>query len=288
MLLSEVSGVKPSARTFQPSDRFVCPTTAVGIEIELENMPHWRGVLGRNNEFWSTTSDGSLRNHGIEFVSKPLFGKDIELALATLNEVLEDASYVFSSRTGLHIHIDVSGMSVNNLLSHSVGYALLEPALYKYVGEERRQNIYCLPIQSTANLLPYFNLIKYGRTNSDIATAISAMCKYSGFNLRPIMEQGSVEYRHHTSTIDPEEIIRWINIIMKIRKASEDYLATDLAAMDLAELQEVLVGEGLDYTRKEYEAGYILAKDILNFTHLKDGWDSVQDLVPDYSRINFV
>jgi len=286
MLLSEVSGIKPSSRTFKPSNEFVSPSCPVGIEIEVEGLGY-RHRVPTNPEFWDKTDDGSLRNGGMELVSKPVFGEDIILALDDLTVALEGKPYILSDRCGLHIHIDASGMTTEQLLANCCAYALVESALYNYVGNKRRENIFCLPISRTGNILPYLNSIKYGRTSEEIADAILGTCKYSGFNILPVMRQGSIEYRHHAGTVDKDKIIKWINIIMQIREAAFNYSAVELTSMEYEFVKEILLPPDIEYSYQDWLDGYITAKDILNFNKLETEWMEVKDIFSDDSRIRF-
>lgn len=285
--LSDITGISPTTRTFLPSDDFVSPACVVGMEVEVE--------MGRNRaptpheEYWSLTDDGSLRNNGIEYVSKPLFGKDIIKALDNLTEILPGSGYTISERCGFHVHIDVSEMTTSQLLSFCCGYALIESAIYNYVGNDRRENIYCLPLSATGNIIPFLNSIKYGRNNTEIRTSIEQTCKYSGFNILPVLYQGSVEFRHHRGTISKEAIIRWINIIMRIREAAFRREATALTNSTYEEVRQILLGTDastISYSRQDWLSGYITAKDILNFNKLEDSWNEIQDFYGAVGHIN--
>ena len=146
MQLSELTGIKPSKRKYQPSSTFYDPTGVMGIEIEGEYGDNT--AFQANTDYWHQEPDGSLRNNGMEYISKPMFGEDAVDALTELEEGLTGRGYEITPRCGLHVHLDVSGASVGELLSTLVGFALVENAIYKYVGVERRDNIYCLPIRS--------------------------------------------------------------------------------------------------------------------------------------------
>ena len=287
-LLADISGIQPTTRLYSPSDRLVSPTTVVGIEIEVEEA---RRRIELNQELWRLVSDGSLRNDGIELVSRPLFGEDVVVALEQAQMEVERIGAVITSRCGLHVHIDVSGFNTDQLISLTCAVALAERTIYKYVGEDRRDNIYCLPISDTANLLPFYNAIKYGHGRDDIVRAIKRTQKYSGFNILPILTQGSVEFRHHKGTYNAEEILRWINIIMRIREAGMNFTALELVGMGYNQIITTLFGPRADELvgrggREDLKAGWLVAKDILNFNKLEEVWMKVQDVYIRDSRIN--
>lgn len=287
--LSDINGIHPTIRSYAPSERFVEPTTTIGIEIEVEGAD---SRLNLDQELWRMTSDGSLRNNGLELVSTPLFGEDVVTALQAAESELTKAAAIISTRCGLHIHIDVSAFTTDQLLSMSCALALVEKFIYKYVGEDRRDNIFCLPLSDTALLLPFYNNIKYGHDNSSIVRAIKKTQKYSGFNILPILTQGSVEFRHHKGTFSTEEIIAWINIIMRIREAGLNHSALDLVNMSYNQIISVLLEDGnreFDermYNRQDHLDGWLVAKDILNFNKLEEVWNTVKDVYINENRIN--
>ena len=287
-LLADISGIHPTTRLYSPSDRLVEPTTTVGIEIEVENVGRHVDI---NEELWVLTNDGSLRNNGIELVSRPLFGEDIIVALEEAQRELERVEARLTSRCGLHIHIDVSGLSTDQLLSLTCAVALAEKTIYNYVGNDRRDNIYCLPISDTANLLPFYNAIKYGHDRSEIVRAIKKTQKYSGFNILPILTQGSVEFRHHKGTFNADEIIAWINIIMGIREAGINFSALDLVSMGYNQIITHMFGSRAAELcgrtgEQDFLDGWMVAKDILNFNKLEEVWEQVQDVYTRDNRVN--
>ena len=284
MFLSELNGIKPSRRKYLPSCRFIDPTGVFGVEIEVE--------FGRGNdkvipdgEMWKLDSDGSLRDNGAEYISVPMFGEDAANAVDALSAELVEAAPELSHRCGLHVHIDVSGMTVNELLAFVVAVSFAEPSLYKYVGEERRDNIHCLPFSDTGNMMPWLNGIKYGQSSSEISGAIRNMCKYSGFNILPVMYQGSVEFRHHKGEYRAERIIEWVNILQTLKQAALTYSALEMSCMSKDQIERLVVPTGIEYTYNDWLNGFLTAKDVLNYNRLENGWNEVKDDYHDEARL---
>jgi len=283
-LLADITGVQPTTRTFTPSSEFELPVCPIGIEVEVELGDSRQPSI--DQEYWSVDGDGSLRNNGIEFISKPLFGQDIIRALDILTNALDGVGHEINARCGLHIHIDVSELTTEQLVSMCTAYALVEKSIYRYVGLDRMDNIYCLPLSQTGNIVPYLNSIKYEADKGAILNSISATSKYTGFNILPIMYQGSVEFRHHKGTADKETIMRWINIIMRIKNVGMHYDAARLAQLPYQQLRSIILHSAMEYTEEDYREGLMTAKDILNFTHLTHGWDAIRDAYGDEDRLH--
>ena len=286
MLLSELTGIRPTRRSYLPSGEFYDPTGIFGIEIEVEfDTPK---VYRPNEDFWRHDSDGSLRGWNAEYISDPpIFGADAVRALTELSEEIEEYNPNCSWRCGLHVHLDVSGLTVLELLAFVVGCSLVEPALFRYVGMERKENINCLPFADTGNVLTWLNGIKYGNTNNEILSSINSLCKYSGINLKPITYQGSVEFRHHKGTYDAKRIMEWVNILMRIKGESIKHHPTQLASLSREEISERLLDNKLEYTQNDYLTGYLTAKDVLNFNKLEDDWENIKAPYFDPSYLTF-
>jgi hypothetical protein len=205
------------------------PDCFIGIEVEVENICN----PIRNKEalnIWDITEDGSLRNWGREFISLPIPAKYARFALDRLMEALEEENEPqFTSRTGIHIHVNVQDMNINQLVSFVLLYYVTERLLYRFVGRERKNNIFCVPLQNTNYFLHIYNAVKIN--NKELTeviiddlhafkSIIEEWKKYLGLNLLPILRYGTVEFRHLYGTRDVDLIVNWINIILSLKKAA--------------------------------------------------------------------
>lgn len=169
--------------------------------------------------FWKLTADGSLRNSGMEFVSK--YGttfKNLAPVLLALDDYLSvfDPLAEANHRTGLHLHVDVRDMSLKDLQRLLMLYALYEDAIFNYSGG-RQKNIFCVPLSETD--LPLSHLIGINDLDSLNAFIRNHTRKYMGLNLKPIGEQGSIEFRMHYGTRDLDKIYDWAFVIHSLFRA---------------------------------------------------------------------
>ena len=196
----------------------------VGVEIELEGMPYSREhIQAMVDSRWDVVSDGSLRNNGIEFVfAKPMFGTDVVETLQSLPDTFNshDIEPSVTERCSIHVHLDVRDLEYEQLLSLVVVYLLCEPYFFAVGGEERRHNLYSMPLGESTD---YLNRLGRALENNDMQRMrfnahISPDVKYSAFNVAPVMSQGSVEFRHHRGTYDPATILHWINMTLALKR----------------------------------------------------------------------
>ncbi len=209
---------------YEPDNSLVLPKDFLGLEFEFENVTRsidpaldW-ACLVTNKE------DGSLRNYGQEFVfERPLFGKDATDVIRGLCAHAKKNKYTTGLRTGIHVHIDARNIGYPQLRWWLVLNALLEPAIYRWVGAGREENVFCLPWYSTDAVLPVLREI-YRKEGTELGLAASRLAqkKYSGLNLDCLRRFGSIEYRHLQTTTDADRVLRWVNICQRFKAASDE------------------------------------------------------------------
>lgn len=234
-------------------------TEIVGIEVEVENA---RGLLHNNpNRVWVVTEDHSLRNGGIELITRPIYASSAPVCLQYLLHHFLNQDCCFSPRTSVHVHLNVQDITRAQVMDTLLMYVLFEKMFYKFVGQGRQKNIYCVPLTDT-NLLT--NLVDYGETRD------GNWQKYTGLNTLPIREHGTIEFRHMHGTDDVEKLSTWIGLICKlkeyVRNTSTKEIRAMIAAMndgfDFQTLMGQVFGELAGKLRYEgpQEMGYLHAK----------------------------
>lgn len=194
----------------------------VGIEIEVENI-RTPAVLSPH---WTAKDDGSLRNHGMEYVSVPLQVKQIQPALSALYASLKLQNQPdFSNRTSTHIHLNCRDLTQDQVWVMVMLYAIFEKHFYGFAGAKRLNSIFCVPLYR-CNILNNIN---------DVVYAFSPNWhKYSGLNILPLIDNnsvrgyGTIEFRHLYGTADQTLILEWIDQILCLRKACLEIKKEDL------------------------------------------------------------
>ena len=265
---------------YKPSNDYVMPECKVGIEIELEGVPNVRVRDRTEGRLWKIVGDGSLRNDGAEFVSEPVYGQDINNALADFTKTLNDthSEPVVSSRTSVHVHMDVEDMSVEQLGLFLLLVTLFEKLLYTYCGYDRYDNIFCHPIEKSISTMSIISEIVTHKEDDPILDAVSGYHKYTGCNIKPILpdarkgdQGGHIEFRMHKGTYDTTRIKEWVNILMCLKKYSMEF------EQKPEELLQHLSMRGLDETVQDIFGEYyntVAYADM--FEHMYDNMAVVQ------------
>jgi len=223
-----------------PSNRII------GIEVEVENLHMKQPPI---SGAWESTEDGSLRNGGIEWISRPIEARWAPQALYELLVDDLDNRCCFGPRTSIHVHVNAQEMSEDEVLDTALLYSVVEPLLYRYTGRSRDKNIYCVPLYDT-NLL-------YKVLNQNFDTIVDSWSKYTGFNLLPLRDHGTMEFRHMHGTFDHKKVSIWIRILTKlvdyVKNKSTKWIRETILKMDkrfnYMELFQDIFGEDLFYLK---------------------------------------
>jgi len=176
---------------------FIC-----GIEYEIEAVQAHGDVTKQFG--FSLETDNSLRNSGIEYKTKPISFKD---GLSSFEWLHKTISYkkaeAFSDRTSIHVHVNIGNWSLEQAKKAVLLYALVEPLFFKFVGAKRENSIYCVPLNFTTLADQYHrdfvSLSQQGIWH-----------KYTAFNILPVREFGTMEFRHLGGTGDFNTFTTWL------------------------------------------------------------------------------
>ena len=174
----------------------------IGIELEIENVDSDFVYKMEDSIYWVNHEDNSLKHRGMEFVSHPIHGQNIDYAIHEFNIKSIGEDFEYSVRTSTHVHVNVSFMMYEELLSLILLSAYVEPLLYTLCSPDRKGNPYCYSI----TLLAPQDVLMF---NEDM--------KYCGINLAPIPKQLTVEYRQLHGTRDFRLIRRWVQLLCKLQ-----------------------------------------------------------------------
>lgn len=231
MNLGNALGLPADVFRYRPDPRLVLPECLLGAEFEFEGVlcEHVKGraesyTLSSTEPwaaYWKVKHDGSLHDNGAEYLfGRPLFGEDAIQALVGLINFANEKEFKVTIRTGFHLHVDVRDMTRRQLAIHNVLYALFEKAVYRFVGHNRDENVFCLPWYRSDAMSNHVNKINSDFHNLRVASEELAEEKYSGLNLDSLARFGSVEFRHALSSKDLDWVIKWINICLSFKKAA--------------------------------------------------------------------
>lgn len=180
-----------------------CPSLLYGVELEIENVPDWPDMVvpGINS-----VADGSLRNNGREFITQPMTYSNLAYCLNsffTKNKLTKDN---YSERCSIHVHTNCLDMTMDQIKTVLFLYQMCEKVLYSWVDPERFDNIFCVPWSQT-------NITYQSLSEKVDPTTWKTWRKYTGLNLLPLYEHGTIEWRHMSGHNDVPKLLQWCQLI---------------------------------------------------------------------------
>jgi len=202
----------------------------VGLEIEVEKgdiKKLWKS-LEKTNQL---THDGSLdRETGVEILTPPCSLDVLEKQVNKVCEVLIKSDYKATMSCGLHVHIDgrkiVKDSKKIVQLVQTI-YAV-EDMLFSMIPPSRWTSKYCQRLSEFYQFKNFDGKAKidalesvwYNTKNNRIKEERKRHkyddTRYAGFNLHSLFFRGTVEFRYHSSTINSNKILAWVEILLKI------------------------------------------------------------------------
>jgi len=203
---NQLNVIKPkiTANNFK-LDRFSVPIT--GIEVEVENCD--TDNIDRDyTSSWNIENDGSLRNGGIEFISKPTYPAHVETLLTNLLEKTLPDTIHFSPRTSIHVHLNCRELTLMQVYNIVILYQCFEDLFYNFAGPERKKSIFCVPVGNSSYYIDFKSIIQ--------SKNLMNWSKYTGLNLAPLGSLGTIEFRHLRGTKNVNTICTWLELIYSL------------------------------------------------------------------------
>lgn len=244
--LPEYSGETPLLRS---SYEFI------GVEFEIEGLASLDVPYLRSYNV-SVKNDHSLKFHGKELLfSRALCGKDIIRALNAVDkEVSRNTPHFEGNRGSTHIHVNVTDLSLRQVLNFLLLSYFMEPYLMQVSNVDRRHSPFAMSTRRTKDVLLVVNRIM----NGELAFSTDKY-KYRAIGLNSLFGLGSLEFRMFHSTHNKDQVLEWINTLIRIKQSSKEVedmyvLLSSILSGDMDKTLYGLFGEHLllDDKTKQY------------------------------------
>lgn len=203
----------------------------IGLELEVEPLPN-RTLPVINTGNWETKSEGSLRNGGMEYITKTALKKNLDYSrrIKELTDQLNDnIADVNSFRTSLHVHLNMKEKTLTEVWTICTAYWLVENLLFEYCGEDRKSNHFCLRLKDAEGII---NHLRDAIEMPNPLLDFSDNLRYGGLNLAALYKFGSLEFRGMRGTIDPVVIETWSTALYELSRLSTTYFNNPQEVMD--------------------------------------------------------
>lgn len=223
-------------------------TDHVGIEIETEGKRLPEVV----NKFWRSDVDNSLRGESWEYVLRAPVHKDkIDEVLTDLKSQWERAESVVkdSPNAGVHVHINVSDLTVTELFNFLSLYLVLEEILIDKCGPDRIGNLFCLRSSDAEYLLL---MLQKSIQNTDLDILHTDELRYAAVNVKALGDYGSIEFRAWPSNGDLDGVAWWAKCLSHLKQVARD---TDNPSQVVADISLQTPRVFFNSIMKEYAEG---------------------------------
>jgi hypothetical protein len=225
-------------------------TRSFGIELELFGVTRvqvketltaigvdsWISGAEIRNAGWKITTDSSIhlpnwrrtpRGEGVELVSPILSGRDGLLEVKKVVKAIQRAGAKVNKSCGFHVHVDARDLSGSTMINALRRYAQNERQIDTFMPPSRQvnANTYCrTTIELAARFLGHEtstaqNIANLAYDEQYTGTGYIGG-RYHKLNLCAWLRHGTVEFRHHSSTVNYKKVINWIMFCVNFMEQS--------------------------------------------------------------------
>jgi biotin operon repressor len=209
-----------------------------GVEIECTNITESRAVQVlvaaginvstrtdyRHSEYtqWKVIHDASVIN-GCEVVSPILNGETGLEEIKRVCKALCEAGVTVNKSCGLHVHVDARGLTgawVRNIVKR---YSQFENTIDSFMPVSRRARNNSRYCDSVTPMIAYMEQSYPTHWNSpDLSTVCGAASnRFHKINLTCFVRYGTIEFRHHSGSVNGSKITNWVNFVLAFVEASK-------------------------------------------------------------------
>lgn len=189
--------------------------SGVALAINAAGVPCFNaGYSHSTSSQWKVVSDGSLSGgNGMEIVSPPMQGEASLQAIATVCRVLNELGATVNRSCGLHVHVEARQLAAPALRKLAAIYIENENIIDSFMPMSRRgsNNHYCNTLRGTN-----MSSLAQARNANEIAHAISHGNRYVKLNFAAFLRHGTVEFRHHSGTVDADKVNKWLITCLRL------------------------------------------------------------------------
>lgn len=195
---------------------------------------------------WKVVTDGSVHSqgnrslNGIELVSPVLRGADGRAQVEKVCAALQAMGASINTTCGLHVHIGARSESLDFFKALARAYHTYQEVIDTTLPVSRRYNTYCRPLNSM-----HLNAINAVTNLRQIEGVWGS--RYLKLNLASYGRHGTVEFRHHSGTIEATKVLEWVRLCQGLCTAARR--GTALTAATIEGLAE-FAGADVDYLRR--------------------------------------
>jgi len=231
------------------ANRAVEALTNAGLVAQRESynhhvVPHWKFVTDA-----SVTGRGTGLGSGLEMVSPILQGAQGLEDLAKAVKALLDAGAKVDRSCGVHVHIGADGMTGADIMRIIELYTQNNTHIDTVLAQSRHNASFAQK-WSNATIANARSVLVNARSVNDIQSAVRNFGRYYTVNVTSYARQGTLEFRQHQGTVNPEKVVSWVNLLLAMMEKANAFSDSDV--QDFGSLGGLMTAMELDDTTKAF------------------------------------
>jgi len=220
MVLPDDSSFLPAGPT--PYDRVAGFLRKYGVpamsQDEAKGLTRGQG----RDKIWIVKADSSIVSgktgiEGVEITTPIMSGEPDLQRLRQVAGLLQVHGFATTDQTALHVHHEADDLGLDDWKRLMLNYALAEPSLDRLMDQNRRgnANIYAVSTRPTGSVDGFLERLYDAQNLDDIKSAIflgDDLHDLTKLNVDAFVLHGTVEFRHHHGTLDPDAIEHWVRL----------------------------------------------------------------------------
>ncbi len=178
-----------------------------GVELEVIHPHKMRPMPDQMKAVWTSKTDASLPNTGVEMASTILNGDEGLKVIEELCAYARKHKWATDCRAGFHLHIGLQNEDSSKVAAVVIGYLMTYDMWLSFVAPSRARCKYCRKNSWEAKSLLNFkpNEIMHRITHDPAIEGRRVWCNWHSYLARM-----TVEIRLHHATLDYEKISNWV------------------------------------------------------------------------------
>src|SRR5579871_5508506 len=191
---------------------------------------------------WKVTTDASVgHDAGAEVVSPVLSGEAGIQEARRVTAAIREFGCTISVRCGFHVHVNAADLSLEQLRTLAINFVHCETAFDAIVPPSRRRDLnrYILSnrtafggsydndainraIDAYASAATRQDLIGVVSSSAQKSFGRYSVTRYRKLNLTALDRYGTVEFRQHSGTVDPDKVENWVRLCVAFVERSKN------------------------------------------------------------------
>lgn len=197
-----------------------------GVEFELNGITESRaykvlkdaGIAVTSDAYWSDVKNAweikedSSVNDGFEIASPILCGERGIAQAKKVARLLTAAGARVDSSCGFHVHVDARDLSAKTIINVAMRYGKYENEIDSFMPRSRRNSHFA---QSVKDLIDKNEIGDIVRSKD-----FDNFDRYYKVNLAAYGQHGTIEFRQHAGTLNPNKVEKWVRFCVEFVEAS--------------------------------------------------------------------